>query len=139
MRQKVDFHERFIWRVIENTAPETKQINVEVPRGEMLVPGKVFRMGRLRFRVREVNDGSKSTTIDVRPNRGVDDVISKFQSINSSKFEDHQNKRMKRKRIGIKLQKKTCFAVSVLKEKFQGINLLKSANVPRLCQCMLTV
>lgn len=61
--------------MIENNAPETKQINVEMPRGEMLVPGKVFRMGRLRFRVREVNDGAKSATIDVRPNRGVDDVI----------------------------------------------------------------
>ena len=67
IRKTDNFHERFIWKVSGNTALK-------------MVPGEVFRLGRLRFRVREFSDGKKTQNIEVGVNLGNNDVRAIFCS-----------------------------------------------------------
>lgn len=52
LKNRRDFYERFIWRSIFNENG-----------GEVLDVGDIFRMGRLRFRVREIHDEKGNRTI----------------------------------------------------------------------------
>lgn len=61
IRNSPDFHERFIWEVCEGAEID-------------LTPGVVFRMGRLRFRVREHFDGKNTSGIGVKMNLGSKNV-----------------------------------------------------------------
>lgn len=56
-----DFHEHFVWRVLGQTELH-------------LIPGEVFRLGRLRFRVREHCDGNKTSHIGTKMNLGTKSV-----------------------------------------------------------------
>ena len=60
-RELENFHERFIWRVCSTGSLK-------------LQPGVVFRLGRLRFRVRESSDGVKEESIGVGMNLGHKEV-----------------------------------------------------------------
>lgn len=61
IKARKDYHERFVWRYIESERSE-----------EYLDCGDIFRMGRMRFRVREIRDSRGERSL---PSKGVDSHI----------------------------------------------------------------
>lgn len=68
IKNRKDYHERFIWRSIKNESG-----------GELLDIGDIFRMGRMRFRVREIHDDSGNRCIG---SKGLDRHVE---------YAEHQN------------------------------------------------
>jgi hypothetical protein len=72
IRNRRDYHERFIWKTIHNESG-----------GESLRINDIFRMGRMRFRVREVHDDSGNKTIG---SKGMDTHVEYAEHQNSEEI-----------------------------------------------------
>jgi hypothetical protein len=72
VRTRKDFQERFVWRVIHNESG-----------GEILGIGDIFKMGRMRFRVREINDERGPRTLS---SKGIDTFVEYKDQQNQEEF-----------------------------------------------------
>lgn len=69
-RKEIGFNDNFVWRVVD----QNEEVKLE--------PGTIFRMGKLRFRVREIFDGEQNKKIEIEPKmKTEEEVIKKINNI----------------------------------------------------------